>query len=341
MDRGVDQRLQAQIERPRGGTAEAARREHGMRLGHGRASAAGAAAAAGQQDRAVQRIVARRGEVRREALRQIGPIGPADAAQQADAHHAQLHDVIQRQGDAGLAALDDEARDRIVLLGMLEQQRRQRAVVARLRALDEVLQLFDRAVEARPHRIGEGAGFDQPVAGVERAAQRLAAEVGAAALVRQHEAPAAEGLQLAADRDDVDRAGADRGDGAVLAGMGADAGDDAVMLEAQLLERPGVRQHPLRRAGHVGAGEAEAGGALRQARGRQAALERRPPRTPGRCWRSPPRGRSRCWTARRWPRRSGGHRRRARAPGSWYRRRRSRGNTQPSQPHPFARSMAG
>ena len=86
-----------------------------------------------------------------------------------------------------------------------------------------------------------------PVAGVERAAQRLAAEIGAAALVRQHEAPAAEGLQLAADRDHVDRAGADRGDGAVLAGMGADAGDDAVMLEAQLPERPSCATAPAPR----------------------------------------------------------------------------------------------
>ena len=51
-------------------------------------------------------------------------------------------------------------------------------------------------------------------------------------------------------------------DGAVFAGMRADAGDDAIMLDAQLAEGPAMRFDLGDRARHVGAGQAETCGGL-------------------------------------------------------------------------------
>ena len=77
------------------------------------------------------------------------------------------------------------------------------------------------ALEDAPEQRGP---FGASVVRLERPAHGLAAEPGAAALVRDREAPAADAVVPAAEDRPADAAGADDDDAAVPAAMGADAG---------------------------------------------------------------------------------------------------------------------
>ena len=100
---------------------------------------------------------------------------------------------------------------------------------------------------------------DSAVARPERSPHGAQAKLGAAALVGDREAVAADGEHLAADPAEADAAGADDDDRPVLAGMGAEIGDRRVAREPHRFETEHMLLEAGKGAAAVEAGNSDAG----------------------------------------------------------------------------------
>ncbi len=182
-----------------------------------------------------------------------------EPAAQRDAVHTEGAEPGHQRVDVARGHAQQVAGDRIVARCMLDDERREGAVVARRRgahpAHDRVRVGLELGGDG-PQQAGPG---NAPIVRPQRPADRLATEPGAAALIGDREAPAADPmLPLAACRPS-DSAGADDHDAAIAAAMSTDAGGVRVGRHQRAAKRERVLLGGRQIGRLTGTGERKAG----------------------------------------------------------------------------------
>lgn len=186
----------------------------------------------GQFDSPLQHVAFRLGQQRHMALREPGAIGICQATQQADRRAFRPDQRIEIFADRGCGFADDGCCDFVIVVRMVEDHRRVAREILGLGDMGEFDELLRIVSELGHDPLGQGRTRPYPVISEKRPFQQVAAEAGAACLVADDEAPAA---------DAADRAVAPR----IVDGAGAKGADDAVGIAECALQRDQGIGHDL------------------------------------------------------------------------------------------------
>ena len=235
------------------------------------ASAAGVCGAR-QPQRAIERIARRRDE----AARRLGA-HPArhvlgKPAGEREPFGAERHQPRSERVDMAGRQPHELDRDRIVPLRVLHHARRERGEIARRRSRGPAHDRVRIRLELLVERGKQGGPVDAPVARPQHAAQRLAPEECAAALVRHRQAPAAHPIVPAVELGPADAAGAHDDDAAVPALMGTDTGGMRVARHDRAAERMAAPLGGGKLGRLGGPGQGKAGGGPAEVARRQPGL---------------------------------------------------------------------
>ncbi len=181
--------------------------------------------------------------------------GRGEAADQADARHVAVEQCPNHRVDHRRGVLHDRPRMGVAEIGVAQHQRSQRRVVGGMGLVHPGHHLEGIAAEAGEHVAVEAGGGLAPVMSPSGHADRGEAEIGAAALVADRKAVAADAQLRAGQPGEPDGAGADDDDAAIVAGMGPETGAEPSLSntarakglrQAARLSRAPLRPMPAR-----------------------------------------------------------------------------------------------